>query len=218
MNILFIAFALIFSLLTAMTPMAATQVGVGATFGEEGLQSFYFSVGEYFRVPEREVIVVRERHIPDEEIPVVFFLADRAHVAPAAIIDLRLRKRSWADIVVHYGLSPEIFYVPVKVEVKGTPYGRAYGYYRNKPKREWKKIVLKDDDVVNLVNLKFVSEHHKYSPDEVIRIRSKGKNFVVIHDDIRRGKKEKGEKEERGERGEKEGKHEDRGKGKGKGK
>jgi len=214
MHILFISLALILSLLVSPSvTLAASQVGVGATFGEEGLQTFYFSIGEYFGVPEKEVIVVKERHIPEEEIPVVFFIARRARVAPAAIIDLRLRKRSWMDIVVHYGLSPEIFYVPVRMEVKGPPYGRAYGYYK-KPKHEWKKIVFKDDDVVNLVNLKFMSEHYKYSPDEVIKIRSKGKNFVMVHDEIKRGKKEK---EDKGARGEKEGKHDGRGKGKGKG-
>jgi hypothetical protein len=199
------------------------QVDIGVSVGPGGLNSFYFSIHEYFRVPEREVIVVRERKIPDEEIPVVFFIAQRATILPAAVIDLRMAGKTWMDITLHFGLSPEIFYVPVKVEVKGPPYGKAYGYYKNKPRKEWGKIRLVDADIVNLVNLKFVSEHHRHSAEEVIRMRSEGKHFVVVHDEIKKGrgrggKEDSGEKE-RGRGGEKQREQEQgRGKGKGKGK
>jgi len=189
------------------------DVNVGVSVGEEGLKGFYFSVGEYFRVPEREVIVIRERRIPDEEIPVVLFLAARARVAPGVIIDLRFRGKTWMDITIHYGLSPEIYYVPVKVEVKGPPYGKAYGHYKNKQKKDWKKIVLSNDEVINLVNLRFISEYHHHPPEEVIRTRSEGKTFVAIHTDVKKGKgKEKdfeGSSKGNGDKG--------KGKGKGKG-
>jgi hypothetical protein len=71
----------------------------------------------------------------------------------------------------------------------GPPYGKAYGHYRNKPRKKWNTIVLRDDDVVNLVNLKFVSEHYRRPPDEVIRLRSRGKHFVVINHDVRKSTK-----------------------------
>ena len=206
-------------LLGSTTVYGQPQVDIGASFGPEGLRSFYFSIHEYFRVPEREVVVIRERRIPDEEIPVVFFIAQKARVIPQTIIDLRLGGKSWMDITLRFGLSPEIYYVPVKVEVKGPPYGKAYGYYKNKPRKEWGKIVLKDADVINFVNLKFISEYHGYPAEEVIKMRSAKKHFVVVNDDIKKGKgKEK--KEDAGEqgRGQEKGHGEGQGKGKGKGK
>ena len=149
-------------------------------------------------MPEREVIIIRERGILYEEIPVVFLIARRAHVAPGVIVDLRLRGMSWMDITFHYGLSPEIYYVPLRV-APGPPYGRAYGYYKKWSRKEWRKVRLGDDDVVNLVNLKFASEHYGHSPEEVIKMRSGGRNFVEINEEIKRGKgqkaKEKGEKQ-----------------------
>lgn len=190
---------------------------IGASFGPDGLRSFYFSIHEYFRVPEREVVVIRERRIPDEEIPVVFFIAQKARVIPQTIIDLRLGGKSWMDITLRFGLSPEIYYVAVKVEVKGPPYGKAYGYYKNKPRKEWGKIVLKDADVINFVNLKFISGYQGYPAEEVIKMGSANKHFVVVNDDI---KKEKGKekKEDAGEqgRGQEKGYGEGQGKGKGK--
>lgn len=189
-------------------PVYADQVDVGVSIGEEGIRRFYVSVGDYYHVPEPEVIVIRQRGIPYEEIPVVFFLASRAHVTPEAMIDLRLSGMSWMDITLHFGLGPEIFYVPVQAEIHGPPYGKAYGYYKHKPKKEWKTIRLENDDVVNLVNLRFISEYHGCDPMDVIGVRSQGREFIVINDDFKAGRHEKA------------GKHEDHGKehGKNKGK
>ena len=197
MRTLIIFLVLVFATLGNTTPQARAGVELGISIGEEGLRNFYLSVGDYYRVPEREVIIIRERGILYEEIPVVFFIARRAHVAPGVIVDLRLRRMSWMDITFHYGLSPEIYYVPLRV-APGPPYGRAYGYYKKWHRKEWRKVRLGDDDVVNLVNLKFASEHYGYSPEEVIKMRSGGRNFVEINEEIKKGKesrvKEKGEK------------------------
>lgn len=212
MYILLIILAFIF-----LSPISNSEAAVdlGVSIGDEGLRGFYLAVGDYYRVPEREVIVVKERHIPDEEIPVVFLIAQRAHVRPATIIDLRLRGKTWMDITLHFGLSPEIFYVPVREVVTGPPYGKAYGYYKKKPRKEWRKIVIDDDDVINLVNLRFISKHYSYEPEKVIKLREGGKNFIVINEEVAKEKKSGKEKiKEKGENGKE--KHKGNGKGKGK--
>lgn len=197
---------LIFLLASTFLDRARAQVEMGVSVGEEGLKSFYLAIGDYYHVPEREVIVVRKRAVPEEELPVVFYIARRARVSPATIIKLRLGGKSWMDITFRFGLSAEIFYVKVG-EVKGPPYGKAYGYFGKTPRKKWKKIVLADDDVINLVNLRFMSEHYGYSPDEVIKMRQKGKNFVGIHDEIRKaGKKDKVRMKGKKEQGIQEGK------------
>ena len=180
-----------------LSPISNSEAAVdlGVSIGEEGVRGFYLAVSDYYRVPEREVIVVRERHIPDEELPVVFFIAQRAHVRPATIIDLRMRGRTWMDVTLHFGLGPEIFYVPVKEGfVTGPPYGKAYGYYKKKPRKEWRKIVLDDNDVINLVNLRFISYHYGYEPERVMKMREGGRNFIMINDEVA---KERGEREDK---------------------
>jgi len=174
--------------LSALTRQADARVDVGVSISDEGLSGFYLAVGEYYRVPQREVLVIKERRIPDEEIPVVFFLANGARVAPATIIDLRLGGKSWMDITLQFGLSPSIFYVPVRA-VPGPPYGKAYGYYKKRPRREWKTIVLADADVINFVNLKFISKHYSYAPEAVISMREQGKPFVIFHQEVRKAKR-----------------------------
>jgi len=130
---------------------------------------------------------VKKRGMPDDDLPVVYFLARRAGVQPAVIIDLRLDGKSWMDISLHYGLTADVFYIDVK-EDPGPPYGKAYGYFKNKPRKEWKNIRLSDSDIVNFVNLGFISSYYGYSPNEVIKMRSNGESFVKINGKVKQAK------------------------------
>ena len=143
---------------------------------------FRVAVSNYYRVPEREVVVIHERRINDEEVPVVLFIAQRAHVAPATIVDLRLRGLSWWNISARYHLGPEVYYVPVSV-TPGPPYGKAYGHYK-KNRNQWNTIVLADDDVVNLVQLRFLSEYYHVAPERVIEARGHNGNFVAVQNEF----------------------------------
>jgi hypothetical protein len=214
--ILFIAL----TFLVPAAPASAQNVSTGISISNGELRSFYLAIGDYYRVPETRVVFVKEHYrVHDEELPVVFFLASRAHVDPSFIIDLRVRQRmSWLDITLHYGLTPEIYYVPVKRV--GPPYGNAYGHYK-KHGKDYKKVVLADADVVNLVNLRFMSEYYGVAAEVVMDQRGKGERFVVIndhyykekgkhhdHDDDKQDKKDKKDKKDK----------DDKGKGHGKGK
>lgn len=162
--------------------LAETQWNVGVSGGSEGIEGFHVSVGEYYHVPAREVVVIHDRGIHEEELPVVFFLSRRAHVSPEAIVRLRLRGMNWMDITLHFGLSPEVYYVPVRY---GPPYGHAYGHYKKHPKGGWGRHDLRDVDIVNQVNLRFISDHHGYAPEQVMKYRNQGRSFTVIDRDVR---------------------------------
>jgi hypothetical protein len=159
----------------------------GVTADKEGLKSFCLAVGEHYRVPEKQVSIVRTAKVSDNELPVVFFLAEQAGQNPSAILKLRFDGKSWMDIAIHFGLTANVFYVPVKNK-PGPPYGKAYGHFKNKKKKEWETIRLTDADIINFVNLRFISDHYGFSPDEVIKMRSAGKSFIEINDKAKRDK------------------------------
>lgn len=155
------------------------QVQAGAAFSGDGLRSFYFAVGNYYQVPEREVVVVQQQALPPEEVPVVFYVAQCARVAPAMVVDLRRRGLSWTDIAFHFRLDPDIYYFR-----GGPPYGKAYGY--------WKKHPPRDVEVVDAVNVHFLSEYHRVAPDVVWAERSHGRSYAVVARDFaaKSGKRE----------------------------
>jgi hypothetical protein len=192
-----IQFVVVGFLMSVATASAQVSAGVSINSGHN---SFSFAIGDYYGVPESRVVYVRDHYrIRDEELPVVFFLASRAHVDPRVIIDLRIGHRmSWPDITFHYGLTPEIYYVPVTRV--GPPYGNAYGHY--KKHKDYKKVVLVDDDVVNLVNLRFMSEYHGIPAELVMDRRGRGERFVAMNEKFREEKRAHGDRDD------------DRGKGK----
>jgi len=186
----------IFFIFLAMVSAQDRQVDLGISVADGKLRNFYLAISDYYRVPGVEVVATRERYrLPNEELPVIYFLAARAQVAPSVIIDLRIKGMSWLDVTFHFGLTPEIYYIPVTVEKVGPPYGKAYGYYKKyRPNKEWKKIVLSDHEVLDLVNLRFISEHYRLTPEVVMEMRSQGKSFVSINEEGGKAKaKQKGE-------------------------
>jgi hypothetical protein len=174
---------------------AQTAYSVSAHIGD-----FHVAVANYYRVPEREVIVIRERRIPDDEIPVALFIAHNAGVPWARVVDMRRRGDSWWDISVRFGLGPEVYYVPVAV-TPGPPYGRALGHYKKKKRTEWRTIVLTDADIVNLVELRFLTEHYHVAPERVIALRGNDRDFVAIHADVRGNGSRHGDDDDQGKQG-----------------
>jgi uncharacterized membrane protein YgcG len=149
----------------------------------DDLKNFYRAVGAYFKLTDDDVHRYSATGISNDDLPVVLIIAQRANIPPDRVIEMRRSGKSWNDITTHFGLNPEIFYVKVNQPPSGPPYGNAYGYYKNK------KGAMNDDDYVNMANLKFLSEHYGYQPDEIIKIRSNTKTsshdtFVNINKEV----------------------------------
>jgi len=171
----------VFLLVMAASVSAQAQVQFGVSVGNQGLNHFYLSLGSYYKVPQQQVMVIRQRQIPDEQIPVVLFIAQRAHVEPQEVIELRDEGFSWMDVALRFGIGPEAFYVSAN-NVNNSPYARPYGYYHRYDQRKWRHIRLTDDDIINYVNLRFLSENYHRTPDEVIRLRGQGRSFTEINE------------------------------------
>lgn len=171
--------------LSPQTDQCQAEVDLGISIDEDGIKGFYLAIGEHFRVDARRVTAVKKADIPDEEMPVVFFLAKKCYVSPSIIIRHRRDGLSWMDICLKYGLTVEIFWVDLK-HTPGPPYGKAWGHFKKKKKDKWGSIRLTDIEIVNFVNLKFISGHYGYPPDEVVKMRGKGASFVKIHGKVKR--------------------------------
>jgi len=189
-------------LLGFFTVLGAFEFDIGVSGGDRGVDGFYFSIGEYYRVPQTEVVVV-ERSISRDDVNVAYFLAKKAKRDVKYITELRLNGSSWWDISLRLGLNPHTLYVVDTYNDYGPPYGKAYGYSKkDRDKR------LEDGQIVELVNVRFLSEYHGISPDEVIeRKRKNSDHYKKEVDREKRYKKDKQhrvrEKEERKHRAEK---------------
>lgn len=194
--------SVIFSLLlvAAISITARADVSIGVTAGDDGIKSFYLAVGDFFKVPQADFTYVREQRIPDDELAVVFYISQRTGCRPQAIMELRRLHKSWQEIAVHFGMSPAMFYVPITVEDPGPPYGKAYGHFKKGSKSQWKKAVLDDDDIVNLVNLRMLAGYYRVPADQIVRSRCEGRTFVTIGQDLKKAPPKEDNKAERAQK------------------
>jgi hypothetical protein len=192
--------------------LSASEFDIGISGSDRGISGFSLSIGDYYRVPAREIIAI-ERFISRDETSVVYFLSQHSHKHPRYITDMRLRGMSWWDISIRLGLDPYTLYVVNTSRHSGPPYGRAYGYHAS-----GRNYRLQDRDIVELVNVRFLSSYYNVSADEIIDRRSKGQHYIHIDDDYRAQKYSRNQKNERREHQYKEqknnkNKHDDRGHG-----
>jgi len=160
-----------------LTGLALAQIQAGISVGAGG-DSFHLAIGSYYQAPAAQITVCQQQHIPDEEQPVVFFVANQVHVAPGVIINLRAGGMSWVAIFHRYHLSPRVLYVPIHGNVVGTPYAGFYAYY-NSPRG--RRAPLVDADIIHMVNLRFASDYYHRTPEEVMGLRAGGRSYVDIH-------------------------------------
>jgi len=187
-RILILALILVLFAMTVATKETMCESLAGSAVNraaDAASDSFMNSISEYFAVPKTEVANVRQRNIAEEDIPVVFFISRKANVAPKIVSDYRLKGQTWQQISNRYGFGAESYHVPLREgAAAGPPYGKAYGYYKNKPQKDWNKIKLADDDIVNLVNLRFMSGHYNYPAEKIMEMRKQNKGFKAIGADI----------------------------------
>jgi hypothetical protein len=78
------------------------DVGTGVT---DSTVDYYDSIADYFRNSRRAVLAIRDKGIPDEEIPAVLHVARNSPASPNQVIDARKAGKSWADIASQYKVN-----------------------------------------------------------------------------------------------------------------
>ncbi len=177
-------FIFVVLVLTAMM-VTIVQAQINTGIGNNGIpDSFHTALKDYFKVSEQQIYSCQQSGIQDEELPVVFFIAQRANVDPDAVVVVHSSGLNWMQVAAHFHLNPWIFFIPIQGDLKNTPYARGYSYYQSRKQR----VDLTDNEIINFVNLKFISEHYDRAPQEIVQMRTAGKSFWDINDSYARNK------------------------------
>lgn len=156
------------------------DLDVGISMENGKISHFYFSIGDYYRVPVERIIIIKKRYpfILEEEFPIVFLISQHCRVDPDIIIELRSRGYSWYNIMIHFGLYPERIFE--RYIIYDPPYGKAWGYYKYPKKR--KVIVFTDRDIIELTNIKFLTEYYREKPEIIIDYRKKYPKYIEVNE------------------------------------
>jgi hypothetical protein len=157
------------ALCIAPAPASAADLFVDAGLSIELSDNarFFLNLSNRHYAPPQPVAVdvLKRCTQPADDFPVVLFIAEAAHQSPAAVLDLRLRGRSWGEIMASFNVTPDLLFTGMDRD-PGPPYGRAWGYWRKHraSKSPWR---LDDPDIVGLAKLQTVSAYYRVSPYRV---------------------------------------------------
>jgi hypothetical protein len=166
----------------AMPGILFLAPGAWAQGADPAVREAYFrAVGEYFDVPLQEVTIIGEWELSADEVPVVFFLAQRAGVSRDALIGVRRGGRPWLEVAGRFGLGPRTFHIPLPEGEDLGSLSRAYGEFRRRPPGEWNQIDLADLDIVTLVNLRVLADQAGVPPLRVLRMREEAGSFLACY-------------------------------------
>jgi hypothetical protein len=145
------------------------------------------AVAEHFEIAADEVAILAGWGVPAEEIPVVLSVARTAGVSPDAVMALRRGGRSWGDLADRYGVHAARLHVPLPDDADAGVLSRLYEAYRSRPSTAWVSIEIRDDEMVDLVNLRFLSEYLGRSPAQVLGVLTQAGSGPAAFERLRRG-------------------------------
>lgn len=147
-------------------------------------EGYLGSVSEHFRVSLEEVRILGEWRLSPDEIPVVLFVASRGGVSPDAVATLRGDGQSWDAVTRRFGLGPVDFHIPFTEDVSQGLLARAYDGFGSRPRSAWDALRLRDQEIIALVNIRFLSVQMRVSPERILEAVERTKTFVGAHRDL----------------------------------
>lgn len=151
----------------------AFDVAVGLNVNED--TRIFLNVSNQVWHPTVATTIISGCPDPEDDFPVVAFLAYHSRRNPTFVLNLRNEGYSWSDIFFQLNVSPNVLFVGIDRD-PGPPYGKAWGYWK-KHHRPGARVRyrLADRDVVSLVKVQTVSRHFGTSPFSVIKAHQDGR-------------------------------------------
>ena len=154
-----------------VVPLSArAETSVGVRVGTSGFE-FGFLYNDYYRADERTVTRCSE-WMSEPDMVVALHLARVSGVDLEIILDWRRGGLTWYDVTHRCRQDTYIYHVDLPSD-PGPPYGRAWGYWRQHPKRD---LRLSDDEIRHFTTLRALSDYSRRAPSEVLRDRRAGKS------------------------------------------
>lgn len=144
-------------------------------------KEYYAALSAHFGVEADSLAALLELELDIKDLPVVLFLSQINKTGPSRIAGLRAKGESWMKIIENRVISPSVFYFMLTGEIESQTFAPIFAEYKALPERRWGEIVLTDDEICDMVNLKFIYSYHDYSVFEVMKMRDLGKSYPEIN-------------------------------------
>jgi len=169
-------------LMTSVLPSSSEAQRRGPD--QAAVEAYYRMVGQAFSVSLEEVRILGEWELPPEEITVVLFVARRAGVSPDAIATQRDAGAPWSTITQRYALGAGVFRISFPPDVNLGPMEATYRRFTETPRASWDSLVLDDEILVALVNIRILANQLGVPAAQVLATWERSRNLVLVHEQL----------------------------------
>ncbi len=160
------------------------MVQIPAQAASSDLEAYTKAVSEYFKADLAEVQEAASYLPRTDELPVLYYMSLKAGTDPVTVAKERYEGAKWLTLLQQNGLGSDLFHIQVRGFVPSGVYQPILDKYSEDNPASWKSAPLTDRDVLNLANLKFISDHYGYSMYRVMAMRDKGRSFPQIQSEV----------------------------------
>lgn len=164
-----------------LTLLTLALLVIPAAQAEDLTLNYIMSVGDFYKFDYEQVNELLDSDITIEELPVVCFIAQRAGVAPKEVVEARAVGQSWQAVTSEFNLNATDYYVIIHGEYTSREFRIAFDKFHSRLDYDWKNVVLDDADIINLVNLRFIYQHHDFSPFRIMTLRDNGADYSTVN-------------------------------------
>ena len=139
-------------------------------------------LAKYYKVDPIVVISLGQRMSKyDDDVSTAIYLAKAANIDPMKMLDPRLEGKSWGYIMRQYNIDPIILFTPLpsKTAIPGK-FSYDYGQLERRQKNPNYKMVIYDNGIRNLIQLKLLKEGLGMDTLKVMNEVSQGYTFTDL--------------------------------------
>ena len=147
--------------------------------------TFDQALANHFSVDDSVMAHLAAVEINSEDMTVALFLADVSGSSVEHIVHYRTQGDDWAAIMKTRQISPTDLYFMISGKIESKRFAPIFAKFDSIPHTEWDKLVLEDEEIIDIINLRFVFGYYDYSVFKVMNLRESGYSWVVVHNSVR---------------------------------
>jgi hypothetical protein len=175
---------------TVVTVVALLGLTASVATAGDLNDKYFVTLSGYHGVSYEEVFAIAD-DVGVNDVAAAYAIAERSDVSIDKVVELRSSNQNWATVAKNCGLGGTDFYIMISGRFSSKTYSPIFEKFNAAPASTWGDLVLTDDEIVNLTNLRFISSHHDYSMFDIIAMKDIGSDWPRINQKVTSAKEAK---------------------------
>jgi hypothetical protein len=134
----------------------------------------------HFGVSQDRLVQLINRGVEPSELPVILTISQKTGMRDVNVMTMRQNGLRWTSALKVAKLDARVFYFAPPQKITSSRFVSIFSALESAGADNQQSIELTDEQIVDLANVKFLSEYHEYQTGELINKRDAGASYESI--------------------------------------